>query len=96
MNRVEAVNLIKEIDQECKDIRGTSLLLLEPDPNDQQSLGYKVNIKMKATPMRIRCLRTIAEQYGLRVDVAQDNWSVTIYRPREAEKKNLPSGQALM
>ncbi len=94
MNRVEAVNLIKEIDQECKDIRGTSLMLLEPDPNDQHSSGYKVNITMKATSMRLRCLQTITEQYGLKVDVAQDNWSVTIYRPRKAEKQNLPSGQA--
>ncbi len=89
------MGLIKEIDHECKDIRGTSILLIEPNPEDPLSRGYQVQIKMKATPARLRCLRTIAEQYGQKVNVAEDNWSVTIYSPKKEEKQP-ESGQAQM
>jgi hypothetical protein len=94
LDRAEAVNLIREINRECKNLRGTSIMLMEPDPNDQFGAGYRVQVRMKATPMRLRCLKTIAEQYDLKVNVAQDNWLVTIYTPKKAEAQT--SGQGLM
>jgi hypothetical protein len=81
LNRQEAVNLIREIDAECRDIRGTSLMLMEPSKENPLSKGYQVYIKMKATPSRLKCLRIIAEQYGYKVNVSEDNWLVIIYRP---------------
>jgi hypothetical protein len=94
VDRAEAVNLIREIDRECKDIRGTSIMLMEPDPNDALAKGYRVQIRMKATPMRLRCLKTVAGQYDLQVNVAADNWLVTIYTPKKAIEQT--SGQGLM
>lgn len=90
LNRQEAVSLIREIDAECRDIRGTSILLMEPNRENPLSKGYQVHIKMKATPSRLKCLRIIAEQYSYKVNVSEDNWLVIIYRPAQnAETQTL-------
>jgi len=81
MNRKEAVSLIQEIDAECKSIRSTSIILISPNENGLFSKGYQVHIKMKATANKLQCLKAIADQYGYKLEVAEDNWSVAIYRP---------------
>jgi hypothetical protein len=93
LNRSEAISLIREIDEECKNIRGTSIALMEPNPHDPLAKGFQVYIKMKVTRIRLRCLTTIAEQYGYKVRVAPDNWLVTIYRPMHEEASSIPAAE---
>ncbi|MCW4001457.1 MAG: hypothetical protein NWE93_14590 [Candidatus Bathyarchaeota archaeon] len=81
MNRTEAVNLIREINDECQDIRGTSIMLMEPTKKNPLSKGYQVHLVMKATPQRLKCLQIVAEQYGCKVHVSEDKWTVIVYRP---------------
>jgi len=92
LNRKEAVSLIREIDVECKNIRGTSIILLEPSESNLLSKGYQVHVKMKATPTRLQCLRVIAGEYGCAVNVGEDNWSVVIYRPPGKGKPETETG----
>ena len=68
-------------------------MLMEPDPANPLSKGFQVHIKMKVTPTRLRCLETIVEQYGCKVKAADDDWSVTIYRPVHEEPPVFPSGE---
>ncbi len=88
VNRKEATNLIQEIQAECKNIRGTSIMLMEPSESNLLSKGFQVKIKMKATQSNLQCLRIIAQQYGYEVHVGDDNWSVTILRPFSGKESN--------
>ncbi|MGD6850425.1 MAG: hypothetical protein ACQCN6_00010 [Candidatus Bathyarchaeia archaeon] len=95
LKRDEAIRIIQEIDEECKDIRGSSLMLMEPNQSSVLSKGYQVHIKMKVTPSRLRCVETIAQQYGYQVNVSSDNWLVIIYRPtKRSEMKPVEHGRA--
>ena len=79
MNRNEATKLILEIDEECKDIRGSSILLMESTDSKKDSDDYQVHIKMKTDWKRLRCLETIAEQYGYIVKSEPEEWRVIIF-----------------
>jgi hypothetical protein len=81
LKREEAVRVIQEIEAECKTIRGTSIMLMKPNETDLRSSGFQVQIKIKATPERLRCLGLIASQYGYDVRVGDDNSTVTVYSP---------------
>ena len=87
MKREEAVRLIKEIDEECRDIRGSSILLMAPDESNIHSRGYQVHIKIKADWSRLRCLQTITEQYGYIVKNEPDQSLVVIYTPPQQPQK---------
>jgi hypothetical protein len=50
VNRQEAIKLIQEINQECKSIRGTSIMLKTPEETEIDSKGYQVHLIMKADP----------------------------------------------
>lgn len=70
-------------------------MLLEPNQGNLITKGYQVQIKMKATPSRMRCVETIAQQYGYQVNVSADNWLVTIFRPtKRLEIKKMEHGRA--
>ncbi len=86
LNREEATKLIREIDEECKEIRGSSIMLMEPNQSSIDSEGYQVHIKMKADWKRLRCLETIAEQYGYAVKNEPDKERIVIYNPTKQQK----------
>lgn len=86
MNREQATKLLKEIDEECRDIRGSSILLMGPNETNILSHGYQVHIKMKADWKRLKCLQTIAEQYGYDVKNDPENSLVIVYRSMERKK----------
>ncbi len=95
MKREEATKLIKEIDEECRDIRGTSLLLMAPNESDILSHGYQVHIKMNADWKKLRCLQTIAEQYGYVVKNEVERGTVVVYRPMK-QKSAIPQQNPAM
>ncbi len=90
MNRQEAVSLIKEINQECESIRGTSIMLKLPEETDVLSKGYQVHLIMKADLAKMRCLEVVAGQYDYVVKCDPDRWLVIIYKPPRG-KPNLPN-----
>jgi hypothetical protein len=51
------------------------------------SEGYQVHIKMKVDWTGLRCLETIAEQYGYAVKNEAGKGLVVIYSPKETEKQ---------
>ncbi len=86
MNRQEAINLIQEIDDECKDIVGRSFLLVKPNPNDPIAAGYQVTVKAKFEGDQPFCIRLIAGRCGYSVKNEPENKALTIFEPKEGEK----------
>ncbi len=87
MNRQEAVTLIREINDECESIRGTSIMLKLPEETDILSKGYQVHLIMKADHTKLQCLETVAGQYGCIVKNIPERHLVIIYRPPNGEVK---------
>ncbi len=81
LNRQEAVSLIKEINEECESIRGTSIMLKTPEESDVLSKGYQVHLIMKADLAKLHCLEVVAGQYGYVVKSDPDMWLVIIFKP---------------
>ncbi len=95
MNREEAVSLIREINQECESIRGTSIMLMTPQETEIPSKGYQVHLLMKADRSRLRCLETITEQYGYVIESDREKSLVIIYNPtKKGKQKSTESGRA--
>jgi len=90
VNREEAVNLIREINEECRSIRGTSIMLKTPNETDINSKGYQVHLIMKADPAKLRCLEVVAAQYGYTVETLPERGLVIVFNP--AYKMPMPGG----
>ncbi len=93
MNRQQAVNLIKEINDECESIRGTSIMLKLPEESDVLSKGYQVHLIMKADLAKMRCLEVVAGQYGYVVKCDPDRWLVIIYKPAYGQPEISDNGR---
>lgn len=94
MNRKQAVSLIKEINEECESIRGTSIMLKLPEESDVLSKGYQVHLIMKTDLAKMRCLEVVAGQYGYVVKCNPDRWLVIIYKPEQGHPKTSDDGLA--
>jgi hypothetical protein len=95
LNRQQAVSLIKEINDECESIRGTSIMLKTPEEKrDVLSKGYQVHLIMKADLAKLRCLEVVAGQYGYVVKSDPDKWLVIIYKPEHGQPKKSDDGIA--
>ena len=87
MNRKQAIKLIQEIEEECKDITGRSLVLISPDPDNALSAGYLVQIKAKLDASKLRCIETVAQVNECSVKNEPENKSIFIYKPKGRPKK---------
>ena len=87
MNRQEAINLIREINQECKSIRGTSIMLKTPEETEINSKGYQVHLIMKADQAKMRCLEVVAAQYGYEVRTMPERGLVIVFNPPHKSSK---------
>jgi hypothetical protein len=90
VNRQEAIDLIREINEECKSIRGTSIMLKTPSETDIHSKGYQVHLIMPPDPTKLQCLQIVATQYGYKVETIPERTIVIIYKPPRPMK--LPGG----
>jgi hypothetical protein len=81
LDRQEAVNFIREINQECESIRGTSIMLIAPHEADFPSRGFQVHFLMKADTLRLKCLELIAKEYGVEIKNDLEKWLVIVYDP---------------
>ncbi len=64
------------------------------EETDIPSKGYQVHLIMKATPQKLRCLETVAGQYGYAVKSDPNRWLVIIYNPAHGEVKSAAHGIA--
>jgi hypothetical protein len=81
LDRQEAVSFIREINQECESIRGTSIMLIAPHEAKFPSKGFQVHFIMKADTPRLKCLEVIAKEYGFEIKNDVENWLVIVYDP---------------
>jgi hypothetical protein len=81
LDRQEAVNFIREINQECESIRGTSIMLIAPHEANFSSRGFQVHLIMKADAPRLKCLEVIAKEYGFEIKNDVEKWLVIVYDP---------------
>jgi hypothetical protein len=82
MNKKEASTFEKKVLTECK-IDPQSTTLVEPNPEDALSTGYKVKIE---TVMQNECrlrLKEIAEKYDLAI--IEGHSQIIIYKPKGSQ-----------
>ncbi len=79
MNKQEASSFLKELLAECR-LDSNSFILVEPNPKDSLSTGYKIRIK---TVLENECrqrLREITKKYDLAVIEEQNQ--IIVYKPK--------------
>jgi hypothetical protein len=86
MNRTEAISLIKEIDEECKDIVGRSFMLVKPTLGDPKAAGYQVQVKAEFKGNRSLCIEVIANRLGYSVENEPEKKTITIFESLERKK----------
>jgi hypothetical protein len=94
VNRQEAINLIQEINKECKSIRGTSIMLKTPQETDINSKGYQVHLIMSPDQAKMRCLEVVAAQYGYEVKTLPERGLVIVFKPPHKPSKVAEQGIA--
>ncbi len=86
MNKQEASGLLKMLLTECK-LDSNSFILLEPNPQDSLSTGYKIRIK---TIMDNDCrqqVKGITKRHDLAVVEEQNQ--IIVYKPKSNHKDHL-------
>jgi hypothetical protein len=86
MNKQEASSLLKELLAECK-LDSNSFILMEPNPKDHLSLGYKITIKTTVDNECRQQLRAITKKYDL--SVIEEQAQIIVYKPKPKHAGNL-------
>jgi|WetSurSiteA1Bulk_404760.scaffolds.fasta_scaffold170224_1 hypothetical protein len=86
MNKQEASSLLKELLAECK-LDSSSFILMEPNPKDTFSSGYKITIKTTVDKECRQQLREITKKYDLAV--IEEDVQITVYKPKPKHAGNL-------
>ncbi len=86
MKKQEATNLLKEVLAECK-LGTDSFILVEPNPNDHVSTGYKIKVKTILDSECREKLIGLSKKYNL--DVIEEDLQIIIYKPPPDRKANL-------
>jgi hypothetical protein len=79
MNKQEAISFLKVILTEC-DLSSDSFVLIEPDPKDLLSTGYKLRIQTVLDNACRRQLRKITKKYDLAV--VEEQMQMVVYKPK--------------
>jgi hypothetical protein len=87
MNRKQAVNVIKEISEQCQLLEGKSIKLLPPKDNDALSNTFQVHIQVSddPDPILVSCIENIAEKYNL--STKQVEGYLILHKPYPNSKK---------
>jgi len=84
MNKQEASSFLKELLAECK-LGSDSFILMEPNPEDTLSTGYKIRIKTILDKERRQQLREITKKYDLAV--IEEQIQIIVYKPKSNSLK---------
>jgi hypothetical protein len=80
MQKHEAAALLKEVLAECR-LDKDSFILMEPNPQDALSSGYKIKIKAVIENPCRQQLKIITKRHDLAVSEEEDQ--IVIYKPRQ-------------
>ena len=86
MNKQEASSFLKELLTKCK-MDSDSFILVEPNPSDVLSTGYKVRIKTVLNNECRKQIREITKKYDLAV--IEEQFQIVIYKPKSKNAGNL-------
>ena len=86
MNKQEASSFLKELLAKCK-MDSDSFILVEPNPSDTLSTGYKVRIKTVLNNECRKQIREITKKYDLAV--IEEQIQIIIYKPKSKNVGNL-------
>lgn len=86
MNKQEASSFLKELLAKCK-MDSDSFILVEPNPGDILSTGYKVRIKTILNNECRKQIREITKKYDLAV--IEEQIQIIIYKPKSKNVGNL-------
>ena len=79
MNQKEARGLLKELLAKCE-LGADSFVIVEPDPNDKLSTGYKIRVKTSVDPHCRDQLRTITKKHDMAV--VEEQSQIVVYKPK--------------
>ena len=81
MNRVQAVNIIKEVSEQCPLLVGRSIKLLQTKGNNASSNTLQLHIKVSNDhPFLVNCVENVAEKHNLTTRQIDDY--VIVYEPQ--------------
>jgi hypothetical protein len=86
MNKQEASAFLKELLIKCN-LESNSFVLLEPNPKDTLSAGYKIRIKTILDIDRRQQLKEISKKYDL--VVVEEHSQIIVYKPKSNHFGNL-------
>jgi len=79
MNKKEASSFLKEVLAECK-LDANSFILMEPNPKDTLSTGYKIRIEAVMNNDCRQQLRQITKKHDLAV--MEEQVQIIVYKPK--------------
>jgi len=81
MNKQEASTFLKELLTKCK-FNSDSFILVEPNPKDTLSTGYKIKVNTILNNESRQQIREITKKHDLAVIEEQDQ--IIIYKPKSS------------
>jgi len=89
MDRAQAVNVIKEISEQCQLLAGKSIKLLPPKDDDSLSNTFQVHIQtyQDPDPYLVSCVKDVAEKHKLAIKQVFGYLIVYKPYPNKTEKK---------
>jgi hypothetical protein len=86
MNKQEASAFLKELLIKCN-LDSNSYILLEPNPKDTLSAGFKIRIKTNLDINRRQQLKEITKKYDM--VVVEEHSQILVYKPKSNHFGNL-------
>jgi hypothetical protein len=83
LNRKEAVQVLKEMFEECTLFDGTYIALMPPNSANLLSHGYQVHIKVPIDNRTQQCMQKIAEKNKCTLIIKNKEDVAIIYRPKK-------------
>jgi hypothetical protein len=82
MNKQEAASYLKEFLTKCN-LKSDSFILVEPNPNDTLSKGYKIRIIASMNNACREQVKTITKNHDLAAIEEQNQ--ITVYKPKSTQ-----------
>ena len=86
MDKKEAASCLKELLTKC-DLKSDSFILMEPNPNDELSKGYKVRVIASMNNNCREQVKKITKKYDLAIMEEQNQ--IIVYKPKSTQIDNV-------
>ena len=86
LDRKEASSYLKELLTKCN-LASDSFILIEPNPNDTLSKGYKIRIMASMSNACREQIKTITKKHDLAVMEEQNQ--IIVYKPKSTQIDNV-------